>query len=112
MSIMGDDRRSFIKWGVKLGVATLVGVSILWNKTLDASAHVACPHNGDCDCGAGGKGPWSAGSGCSNSYNCNGHAGHYVPVTTVCIVFCCGTGGECEVYDYPNGMHLCSGGGC
>src|SRR5579885_488747 len=40
-----SNRRSFLKRGVQLGVATIVGVGILWNGTLDVFAYYPCPSN-------------------------------------------------------------------
>jgi uncharacterized membrane protein YphA (DoxX/SURF4 family) len=102
-----SNRRSFLKWGVQLGVATLIGVGALWSGTLDVFAHYPCPNNEPCDCGPGGKGPWSGSSSCSETWDCIGHAGQYVPVTEVCIVYCCGSGQECDVLDYQSGEIYC-----
>ncbi len=108
-----SNRRSFLKRGVQLGVATIVGVGILWNGTLDVFAYYPCPSNESCDCGPGGKGQWSGSSSCSETWNCNGHDGQEVPIYEVCIIYCCGSGQECDVVEYDSGnTHYCGSGGC
>ncbi len=110
---MRSNRRSFLKWGVQLGIATIVGVGVLWRGTLDVFAHYPCPNNESCDCGPGGKGPWSGSSSCSETWDCSGHAGQYVPIYEVCIIYCCGSGDECDVVEYDSGnTHYCGSGGC
>lgn len=117
VSAVNSSRRSFIKWGVQFGVATILGVGFLWDKASNVlaaspnSVSEPCPHDEACDCGPGGKGPWSGSTGCSETFTCDGHEGQYVPLMEVCVVWCCGSNYECDVYEYQVGTVYC-GPGC
>jgi len=118
VSMLKNNRRSFIKWGVQFGVSAVIGVGFLWNRTSNVLAASPtpnipigpCPPNSACDCGPSGSGGWSGD--CERSWNCSGNAGKYVPITVFCVVYCCGHAGEsCEYYRYQDGEYLCPGGG-
>ena len=105
-----SNRRSFIKWGVQLGIAALIGVGGLWSsasKTFAVGAG-SCPPGESCDCGPSGHGGWSGD--CETTFDCTGNIGRYVPVTKFCIVYCCGSNPQgCEFYRYLLGYHFCTG---
>src|SRR5579875_3572502 len=118
VAIMQPERRSFIKWGVQLGVAALVGAVVLWNGTADVLAYKSepCPSSESCDCGPGGSGPWSGNDDCEQYIECEGHAGQFVPIQLCCWIYCCGSGDECRYECYDSGQQAyygsSSGGGC
>lgn len=117
VAIMQGERRSFIKWGVQLGIAAIVGAGVLWTETSDVLAYnyEPCPSGEDCDCGAGGSGPWSGSDDCEQYIECEGHAGQLVPIQLCCWIYCCGSGDECRYECYDTGEEAycgSSGGGC
>jgi hypothetical protein len=112
LSMVRSSRRSFIKWGVQLGIVAIVGTGYYLNRTLDvfaADTSIApCPGNEDCDCGPGGSVGWSGD--CEVTFNCTGHEGQEVPEYTFCTVYCCGSGNACEYYRWQSGWVQCQGG--
>jgi uncharacterized membrane protein YphA (DoxX/SURF4 family) len=102
LTIRNSGRRSFVGWGIKLGIGVLVG--ILSSRVLDVFAYCA-----NCLCGPSGIGSSPE---CVSIWDCNGQAGNYVPIYRTCRYYCCDeTAIYCDATTRQIGLQYCDGGG-